>query len=104
MTGPAVDLSLPTIPPEVQTFATAKGVSHYLAAVIELARQAFLSSPLEVSLGQDVEDETHQFIAIDVELGEKTTAELQAGQRTWSAGVSQVCPPHHAVYFVLGWQ
>jgi hypothetical protein len=95
---------VPTIPPEVQTFAAEKGVSHYLPAVIDLARQAFPSSALEVSLEQDAEDETHQYIAIDVEVGGKATEELLTGQRTWSAGVSWVCPSRHAVYFVLGWR
>jgi hypothetical protein len=104
MTGPAVTLSVPTIPPEVHTFAADKGVSRYLPAVIELARQAFPSSALGVSLEHDVEDETHRYIAIDVEVGGKDTEDVLAGQRTWSAGVSRVCPSRYAVYFVLGWR
>ena len=104
MTSSAVALSSPTVPPEVQTFAAEKGVSRYLAGVIDLARQAFPASALQVCLGQDAEDETHQYIAIDVEVRGKQAEELLAGQRTWSAGVSRVCPSHHAVYFVLGWR
>jgi hypothetical protein len=104
MAGPAVALSLPTIPPEVQTFAAEKGVSRYLTAVIDLARQAFPSSALEVSLGQDAEDETHRYVVIDVEVRGKGAEELLAGQQTWSAGLSRVCPSRHAVYFVLGWR
>jgi hypothetical protein len=94
----------PAIPPEVQEFALEKGVSHYLNAVIDLARQAFSSSPLCVSLGQDAEDESHQYIAIDVEVGDRVTEELLAGQRNWSTGIPRVCPSRHAVYFVLGWR
>ena len=78
------------------------GVSRYLSAVIDLARQAFPSSALCVSLGQDAEDERHQYIALDVEVGGLATEELLAGQRTWSAGIRRVCPPPQAVYFVLG--
>ena len=104
MAALAAVLSVPTIPLEVQTFATEKGVNRYLAAVIDLARQAFPSCALAVSLGQDVEDETHQYIAIDVEVGGMATEELLAGQRAWSVGVSRVCPSCHAVYFVLGWR
>jgi hypothetical protein len=104
MTGLAVALRLPIIPPEIQTFADEKGVSRYLAAVIDLARQAFPASPLELSLGRDVEDETHRYIAIDVEVGGKETEELLTGQRAWSAGISRVCPSRYAVYFVLGWR
>src|SRR5438067_6487716 len=89
---------------EVEEFADDKGVTCYLNAVIDLARQAFPSSALCVSLGEDAEDERHQYIALDVEVGGQATEELLAGQRTWSAGLSRVCPSRHAVYFVLGWR
>src|SRR5262249_25125988 len=69
MSDSLATLSRPAIPPEAQEFAAEKGVSRYLNAVIDLARQAFPSSALCVSLGQDAEDETHQYIAIDVEVG-----------------------------------
>jgi hypothetical protein len=104
MSGSSVTSAVPVVPPEVQEFAAAKGVSRYLAAVIDLARQAFPRSPLGVSLGQDAEDEGHQYIALDVEVGDQATEELLAGQRLWSAGVGRVCPAHHAVHFVLGWR
>ncbi len=94
----------PAIPPEVQLFAIDKEIDHYLNAVIDLARQAFPTSALCVSLGQDAEDETHRYIALDVEVGDQTTEELLIGQRTWSMGISRVCPSRHAVYFVLGWR
>jgi hypothetical protein len=104
MNDSLVTLSRPGIPPEVQEFATEKGVSRYLSAVIDLAQQAFPSSALRVSLGQDAEDERHQYIALDVEVGGKAAEELLAGQRIWSSGVGRVCPSRHAVYFVLGWR
>lgn len=104
MNGSSATLSWPAIPPEVQEFAAEKGVSRYLNAVIDLARQAFPSSAVCVSLGQDAEDERHQYIALDVEVGGQAAEELLAGQRSWSAGVSRVCPSRHAVYFVLGWR
>jgi hypothetical protein len=94
----------PAVPPEVQEFAAAKGVNRYLNAVIDLARQAFPSSDVRVSLGQDAEDETHQYIALDVEVGGRAAEELLAGQRAWSGGISRVCPSRQAVYFVLGWR
>jgi hypothetical protein len=104
MADQAVALPLPVIPPEVQVFATERGVHHYLPAAIHLARQAFPSAALVVSLGEDVEDETHRYIALDVEIGGMNTEQLLAAQRTWSAGLSQVCPSRHAVHFVLGWR
>ena len=97
-------LSGPVVPPEVREFAAEKGVNRYLAAVIELARQAFPSSALSVSLGQDAEDEAHRYIALDVEVGGRTAEELLAGQRVWSGGIGRVCPSRQAVYFVLGWR
>jgi hypothetical protein len=97
-------LSAPVVPPEVQAFAAEKGVNPYLSAVIDLARQAFPSSALIVSLGRDAEDDTHQYVALDVEAGGRTAEELLAGQRTWSEGIGHVCPPRQAVYFVLGWR
>lgn len=104
MNDSLVALPRPTIPPEVQEFALEKGVGHYLNAVIDLARQAFSSSSLRVSLGQDAEDERHQYIALDVEVSGRTTEELLTGQRIWSTGIPRVCPSRHAVYFVLSWQ
>jgi hypothetical protein len=96
--------TLPVIPTEVEEFAANKGASGYLDAVVDLARRAFPSSALCVSLGQDAEDETHQYIAFDVEVGGKTEEELLVGQRIWSGEISRVCPSRHAIYFVLGWR
>jgi hypothetical protein len=104
MNSPSATLSLPPIPPNVQDFAIEMGVGRYLNAVIDLARQAFPSSALDISLGQDAEDETHRYIAIDVEVGAKATEELLASQGIWSKGLGRVCPSPHAVYFVLGWR
>jgi hypothetical protein len=97
-------ISAPAIPPEVQAFADEKGVSRYLDAVIDLARQAFPAAALSVALGQDAEDDNHQYIALDVEAGGQSVKELLAGQRAWSEGIRRVCPSRHAVYFVLGWR
>lgn len=104
MSNTSATLSGPAISPEVQAFAAEKGVGRYLGTVIDLARQAFPSSALCVSLGQDAEDEAHQYIALDVEAGGRTADELLAGQRVWSGGIGRVCPPRQAVYFVLGWR
>jgi hypothetical protein len=81
MPGSLIPSCYPPIPPEVQAFAVAQKVSPYLNAVIDLARQAFPSSTLGVSPGQDAEDESHQYIALDVEVGDLPTEELLAGQR-----------------------
>jgi hypothetical protein len=94
----------PTVSPEVRKFAAEKGVDRYLGAVLDLAQQAFPASGLAVSLGQDAEDEAHQYIALDIEAGDRTAEELLAGQRVWSRGIGRVCPSRHAVYFVLGWR
>jgi hypothetical protein len=104
MADQAVALPLPVIPPEVLAFATERGVSHYRPAAINLVRQAFPASALVVSLGQDAEDDTHQYIALDVEVGGMSSEELLAAQRTWSAGITGVCPARYVVYFVLGWR
>lgn len=92
------------VPPEVRAFAAEKGVDRYLGAVTELARRAFPSSDLVVSLGEDAEDESHQYIALDVEADGLTAEELLAGQRVWSVGLGRACPSRQAVYFVLGWR
>ena len=92
MNSSSVTLSLPAIPREVYEFAVEKGVSRYLNALIDLAREAFPSSTLSASFGQDAEDETHQYIAFDVEVGDLTAEGVFAGRRAWSAGVPGVCP------------
>jgi hypothetical protein len=97
-------LAGPVVPQGVRAFAAEKGVNRYLSEVIELAQKAFPSSVLAVSLGRDADDEAHQYIALDVEASGRTAEELLAGQRVWSGGIGQVCPPREAVYFVLGWR
>jgi hypothetical protein len=104
MEGPLVTVSRPVIPREVQEWAFERGSDRYLHAVIDLARQAFPSSALCVSLGEDAEDQTHRYIALDIEAGDLTTEELLAGQRFWSEGIGRICPARHAVHFVLGWR
>lgn len=104
MADHAVVLPLPIIPPEVVAFAAERSVNRYLPAVVDLARQVFPSSALVVSLARDAEDETHQYVALDVEVGGMSAEELLAAQRRWSAGISKVCPSRYAVYFVLAWR
>jgi ABC-type amino acid transport substrate-binding protein len=104
MTAPAASPPLPPLPPDVRAFADEKGVAPYLPAVIGLARRAFASSALVVALGQDAEDESHQYIALDVDVANLSAEELLARQRVWSADLFTVCPPPAAVHFVLGWR
>jgi hypothetical protein len=92
------------VPSDVRAFAAEKEIDCYLAAVGELAQRAFPSSGLAVSLGQDAEDDSHRYIALDVDAGDLTADELLAGQRVWSEGIGRVCPPPRAVHFVLGWR
>lgn len=97
MNDSLVTLAEPALPPEVQEFAIEKGINRYLRAVIDLARQAFPESALCVSLGQDAEDEMHQYIALDVAVGGQTSEELLAGQagphrRTRSGTGPSTCP------------
>src|SRR5262245_15343323 len=104
MSGSSVILSRPAIPPEAREFVVKKGINPYLNEAIDLAQQALPSSNLRGPVGQEAEDETHRYIALDVEASELTTEELLAGQRTWTEEIGRVCPSCHAVYFVLGWQ
>lgn len=92
------------VPQVVQDFADEKGFGPYLNAVIELAERAFPASNLCLSLGQDAEDGDHQYVAVDIDAGDRTVDELLAGQRIWSAEISRVCPSRYAVYFALGWR
>jgi hypothetical protein len=94
----------PAVPSEVQLFAAEKALTPYMNAVVQLARQAFPSSDLTVALDQDAEDESHRYIALDVDVADRTPQELLAGQRIWSEGIGDICPSRHAVYFVLGWR
>jgi hypothetical protein len=104
MNGALATLPGPVVPSEVRAFAAEKGIHGYLGAVIDLAQQAFPSTGVTVSLGHDAEDETHRYIALDVEAGACAADELLAGQRVWSGGLGRVCPPSQGVYFVLGWR
>jgi hypothetical protein len=104
MSDSSVALHCPAIPSEVRNFADQKGVSGCLDKVIDLVRRAYPSSDFSVSIGQDAEDETHRYIALDVEVTGLATEELLTGQRIWSAGIHRVCCSRDVVYFVLGWR
>jgi hypothetical protein len=97
-------VSWPVVPRDAEEFAMAMGVHPFLKAVMELTEQLFHSSTLSVSLGQDAEDERHRYIALDIDVAARTAEELLALQHQWTAGLARLCPPHAAVYFVLGWR
>ena len=94
----------PAVPPEVEAFAAERGIRQHLDPAIDLARQAFPSSAVRVSVGEDAEEWAHRYIALDVETGDLSAEDLLAGQGFWSAGLGRICPSRHAVYFVLGWR
>ena len=102
MSDALVTLSEPVVPLEVREFAAAAGADHYLGAVIELARRAFPSSSLAVSLGQHAEDETHPHIALDVPAAHPPADELLPAHRVCSAGLARPSPPHPSLHFLLG--
>jgi hypothetical protein len=104
MTDPLLATPRQAVTPGVQEFAAEKGLGGYLDGVVELAQQSFPASDLCVSVGQDAEDETHRYIALDIEVGGLAAEELLACQSAWSVGLGRVCPAHSAVYFVLGWR
>lgn len=97
-------LPRPGIPAEVESFAADRGLGGYLNAVIELAQRAFPSSALLVSVGQDAEDESHRYIAFDIDATDQSADELLAGQQAWSEGLGHVGTPRQAMHFVLGWR
>jgi hypothetical protein len=99
----SVVLTTPSVSLEVEVFAASKGILRHLMAVLDLAQQAFPEVAVQVSLGQDAEDETYRYIALDVDARSLSAEELLAGQRRWSAGIGEVCPARDAIYFVLGW-
>lgn len=82
--SPAV--SSVSIPPTVHEFAAEKGAARYLDKVIDLARQAFPSRPLSVTLDEDAEAESHRYIAIDVEVADLAPEQMLAGQRPGPVG------------------
>ena len=97
-------LPRPLVSAAVQGFANSKGIGGWLNAVIDLAQQAFPTASLSISVGQDAEDQSHQYVAIDVDAGSQSAEELLTGQRAWSTGIGRICPAPNAVYFVLGWR
>lgn len=60
MNGALLTEPLSVFPANVRDFAAARGVSQHLPAVLDLARQAFPTSAMAVSFGQDAEDDAHQ--------------------------------------------
>ena len=104
MNGSLAAIPRPAIPPEVRDFAVSQGVGNYLEPVIAVAQQAFPNARMFVSLGQDAEDDSHRYVAIDIDTSGYGSDELLAGQRAWSAGVARVCSSQAAIHFVLGWR
>jgi hypothetical protein len=96
--------SVPSAPPEVVAFAAQQGVAQFLPSVVEFTRRVFRSCPLSISIGQDAEDETHRYVALDVNVTSLDPDQLMAAQLAWSANIFSVCPAPYTVHFVLGWQ
>jgi hypothetical protein len=104
MVNDVITPPLPAMPPEVVAFAAQHGITQYLPAVLELTRRTFASCPLVVSVGHDAEDDSHRYVALDVEVRSLNVEELLAAQMAWSGGIFDGCPSRFAVHFVLGWQ
>jgi hypothetical protein len=99
MTNGSMVAILPVIPPEVEQFAAVKGLNGYLNAVIDLAGRAFPSCGLSLTLGQDAEDETHRYIAIDVDAGAKRSKSCWPGSESGPRNSGAFAP--HAKPFIL---
>jgi hypothetical protein len=104
MVNDLLTMPVPAVPPEVVAFAVQQGITQYLPAVLDLTRRTFVSCPLVVSVGHDAEDDSHRYVALDVEVRALNVEQLLAAQMAWSAGIFDVCPSRYAVHFVLGWQ
>jgi len=104
MSGSLATLPSQLLSSEVTVFACAKGVDGYLDRVIDLTRRNFPESAMWVSVEQDSEDDRHEYIALDVEVGLLNSEELFQAQRNWSAEIVQMCPSQFVVFFVLGWR
>lgn len=92
-----------SVPVEVWEFAVGAGIDACLGPAVELARRAFPTAAVRVSLGQDAEDDTYRYVALDVASGRLNAEQLLAGQAVWSVGIGEACPPGRAGCFVLGW-
>ncbi len=103
MATPNLMLPLPVVPSDVYDFVFEKHLTS-LPEVLRFTRETFPSSQLTVCLGQDAEEESHRYVALDVEVAHLSAQELLTAQQAWSAGLGSVCPPGQATWFVLGWK
>jgi hypothetical protein len=95
--------SLPSVPPEVWTFAAEQGASDYVYPLIELMQRLFPGRPLTVLLEDDPEIVNDRHIVIEADVTGMTVDELVAAQRGWSSGIFRHCPATHVPIFRSGW-
>ena len=100
---PTVTPPAPSVfPQDVLAFATARGVIEYLTPLLELARQCFPGSRVNVLLADDAETAGLRWVAFEVDATGRDADELFDGQQRWTEAFVRTCPPAVRESFVLG--
>ena len=73
MSAPANATTLPEVPPEVLSFAAEKGVSDFVAPVLEMTARAYPGRSIKLFVEYDYEDPDWQYIVVEVDTSGYTT-------------------------------
>ena len=90
-----------TIPPDVASFATEKGVAAYLEPVVRMVQGIFGDRPLSLRVDIDPEDLDLQRVLIGVTVDEFDTEQYLHWRHQWATGIFDQCPATHVHFFLL---
>src|SRR5947209_8648807 len=100
---PATKLSArENISPEVQTFAAEQGVTNYIPAIMNMTRQIFSNSTVQVVLEDDPEIADDRHITLEVSVRHMDVSQALQAEYRWHEGLFAHCPAPLAPVFRLG--
>lgn len=102
MSAPAKTGTLPELPPEVLSFAVEKGVSDFVAPVLEMTARTYPGRSIRLFVEYDYEDPDWQYIVVEVDAGGYSTEQYVAAHHAWAAEFVGTIPAFARQFFVNG--
>ncbi len=92
----------PVFQKDVLALAAERGVTEYLAPLLDLTRQCFPGASVSVVNEDDAEIAGLRWVAFEVDAAGRDADQLFDGQRRWTEAFVRTCPPAAREAFALG--
>src|SRR5438874_13397986 len=87
---------------EVQIFAAEQGVANYIPAILNMTRQIFSNSTMQVAVEDDPEIADDRHIILEVSVRNMDVSQALQAEYRWHEGLFAHCPAPLASVFRLG--